>query len=81
MPQSSSEADMFMNLARDVFELGFAFTIYRMNALQIDVRCPNAACFEATLALANERNMLVEGIEGGLRLTPMGTSQPATNFP
>jgi hypothetical protein len=81
MPPSSDDADAFMNLARAVFELGFPFRIYRLGSLQIEVLCPNAACFEATLSLAKERNMLVGGVDGGLRLTPMGGSQPATNFP
>lgn len=81
MPPTSSEADTFMNLAREVFALGFPFEITRGEALVIDVICPNAACFEATLTFAQGRNMSVSGIDGGLRLVPPPNSQPATNFP
>jgi hypothetical protein len=81
MPPSSSEADTFMNLSRGVFALGLPFEIVRAKKLYIDVFCPNAACFEATLDFASERNMDVSGIEGGLRLVPPPLHQPATNFP
>ncbi len=73
---TDTEADTFMNLARDVFALGFPFSIHRDRIVQIEVMCANAACFEATLAFARERNMEVEGIENGLRLTPAPINQP-----
>jgi hypothetical protein len=81
MSPSSSEADNFMNLSRDIFELGFPFEVVRAKKLYFDVYCPNAACFEATLDFASKRNMDVSGIEGGLRLVPPPMHQPATNFP
>jgi hypothetical protein len=81
MPPTTSEADTFVNLAREVFSLGFPFTIKRGKVLSIEIVCPNAACFEAALALASERNMDVRGIEGGLLLLPPPNAQPATNFP
>lgn len=78
---TDAEADTFMNLARDVFSLGFPFRIHRGPTLLIRVDCANAACFEATLTFASERNMEVQGSEGGLLLVPPPNAQPATNFP
>jgi hypothetical protein len=78
---TDAEADTFMNLAREVFALGFPFRIHRGPTLLIQVDCANAACFEATLAFARERNMEVQGSEKGLLLVPPPNSQPAPDFP